>query len=49
MGGGLLVFLNDELTAFRNKNDRFICYVQKYKICFMSCEKDIGSTQNGHF
>ena len=28
-GGGLLVFFDDELTTFRNKNDRFICNVKK--------------------
>ena len=25
--GGLLVFFDDELTTFRNKNNRFICNV----------------------
>ena len=37
--GGLLVFFDDELTTFRNKNDRFICNDKKYKIGFMGCEK----------
>ena len=48
-GGGLLAFFDDKLTTFRNKNDRFICNVNKNKIGFGSFEKDIGSTQNGHF
>ena len=39
-GGGLLVFLDDELTTIRNK---------KIKIGFPSCEKNIGSTQSGKF
>ena len=28
-GGGLLVFLDDELTTLRNKNYWFICDVKK--------------------
>ena len=28
-GGGLLVFFDDELTTFWNKNYRFICNVEK--------------------
>ncbi len=44
----MLVFFDDELTTFKNKNHRFICNVEK-KIGFMVCEKDIGSTQNGYF
>ena len=39
---GLLVFFDDELTSFSNKNDRFICNVKKIKKSFMECE-------NGHF
>ena len=30
-GGALLVFIDDELTAFRNKNHRFIFKVAKNK------------------
>ena len=30
-GGGLLVFLDDELTTFRNKNYRFILNVEQIK------------------
>ena len=29
IGCGLLVFFDDELTTFRNKNYRFICNVKK--------------------
>jgi len=28
ISGGLLVFFDDELTTFRNKNYRFICNVK---------------------
>ena len=49
ISGGLLVFFDDELTTFRNKNYRFICNVKKSKKSFMECEKDIGSMKNGHF
>ena len=45
--GGLLVFLDDELTIFRNIYIYLKCW--KNKIGLMDCEKDIGSTQNGHF
>ena len=30
-GDGLLVFFDDELTTFRNKNESFICHVKKNK------------------
>ena len=43
----MLVFFDDELTTFRNKNDRFICNVKKVKKRFMECERDIGSLKNG--
>ena len=29
ISGGLVVFFDDELTTFRNKNYRFICNVKK--------------------
>ena len=31
MGGGLLVFFDNELTTFRNKNYSLICKVKKSK------------------
>ena len=40
-GRGLLVLFDDELTTFRNKNDKFIFNV---KINLYGCEK--GSTQS---
>jgi len=49
MGGGLLVFFDNELTTFRTKNYRFIFNVKKSKISFMQCENDISSMKNGHF
>ena len=42
------MFFDDELTTFRNKNNRFICDVTK-KIGFLGSEKDIGSIKNGHY
>ena len=30
-GGGLLVFFDEEIITFRNKNYRFICNVEKIK------------------
>ena len=42
MNWWIVSFFDDEKTTLRNKN-----YVKK--IGFMGCEKDVGSTQNGHF
>ena len=45
----MLVFFDDGLTTLRNRNNSFICNDKKNKKGFRGCEKDIGSTQNGHF
>ena len=45
-GGGLLVFFDDELITFRNKNYRFNFNVKKRALRVL---KDIGSTQKGFY
>ena len=46
----ILVFFDDELTTFRNKNYRFICNVEKnVKKLYGVWKRYIGSKQNGNF